>query len=78
MVALVAKGREMVATTMLSLIFGAMMVVVLPVIVTHEGYGIALSRAMWSFSDSLAMVIAGAIVRTRRLGVATRHQQSII
>ena len=75
-VAFVARGREMVATTMLSLIFGAMMVVVLPVLVTHEGYGIALSRAMWSFSDSLAMVIAGAIVRTRRLGVATRHQQA--
>jgi hypothetical protein len=75
MVALVVKGREMVSTTILSLISGAMMVVVLPVIVTQEGYGIALSRGMWSFVDSLAIVIAGAIVRTHRSGAAARHQR---
>ncbi len=74
MVALVARGREMAATTVLSLIFGAMMVVALPLIVTHEGYGVALSRGMWSFADYLAIVIAGAIVRTHRSGVAARGQ----
>jgi hypothetical protein len=78
MVALVARGREMVATMTLGLVFGAMFVVVLPFMVTHWGYGAALSRAMWNFSDSLAIVIAGTTVRTHRLGAAARHQQSRI
>jgi preprotein translocase subunit SecY len=73
-VAFVAKGREMMATTTLGLIFAAMVVVVLPERVTHFGYGIALS--IWNFSDSLAIVIAGAIVRTHRLRAAARHQQA--
>jgi hypothetical protein len=71
MVAIVAKEREMVATTTLSLIFGAMVVVALPSMVRH---GIPLSMLMWDFSDYLAVVIAGAIVRTHRLRAATRHQ----
>ncbi len=73
-VAFVAKGREMMATTTLGLIFGAMIVVALPERVMHLGYGIALS--IWNFSDSLAIVIAGAIVRTHRLRAAARHQQA--
>ena len=73
-VAFVAKGREMMATTTLGLIFGAMVVVALPERVTHFGYGIALS--IWNFSDSLAIVIAGTIVRTHRLRAAARHQQA--
>jgi hypothetical protein len=76
MVALVAKGREMVATMTLGLVFSAMMVVALPEMVTHWGYGITLSRLMWYFSDSLAIVVAGVIVRTHRLGGAARHQQA--
>ena len=72
-VAFVAKGREMMATTMLALIFGAMVVVVLPSMVRH---GIPLSMLMWDFSDYLAIVIAGAIVRTHRLRAAARHQQA--
>jgi hypothetical protein len=76
MVALVAKGREMVATTTLALIFGVMMVVAFPFVGTQSGYAVALSRTMWNFSDSLAIVIAGAIVRTLRLGAAARHQQA--
>jgi hypothetical protein len=68
-VAFVARGREMVATMTLGLIFGAMMVVALPVMV-YLGQGIALSRQIWYFSDSLAIVIAGAIVRTHRLRAA--------
>ena len=74
-VAFVARGREMVATMALGLIFGAMVVVSIPV----DGdvwYGMPLSRLMWYFSDSLAIVIAGAIVRTHRLGAASRHQQA--
>jgi hypothetical protein len=73
LVALVAKGREMVATTTLGLIFGAMVVVALPSMVRH---GIPLSMLMWDFSDYLAVVIAGAFVRTHRLSAATRHQQA--
>ena len=76
MVALVARGREMVATMTLGLVFGAMLVVAFAFTVTHWGYGTALSRAMWNFSDSLAIVIAGAIVRTHRLGAATRRLQA--
>jgi hypothetical protein len=72
-VALVARGREMVATMTLGLVFGAMLVVAFPFMVTHWGYGMVLSRVMWNLSDSLAIVIAGAIVRTHRLGAATRH-----
>ena len=75
-VAFVARGREMVATTTLGLIFGAMIVVALPVEVMRFGYATPLSRLMWYFSDSLAIVIAGAIVRTHRLGAATRHHQA--
>ena len=76
MVAFVAKGREMVATTTLGLIFGAMVVVALPVEVMRFGYATPLSRLMWYSSDSLAIVIAGAIVRTHRLRAAARHQQA--
>ena len=72
-VAFVAKGREMMATTTLGLIFGAMVVVALPSMVRH---GIPLSMLMWDFSDYLAIVIAGAIVRTHRLNAAARHQQT--
>jgi hypothetical protein len=76
MVALVAKGREMAATMTLGLIFGAMIIIALPVVVMRFGYAIPLSRLMWYSADSMAIVIAGAIVRTHRLGAATRHQQA--
>jgi hypothetical protein len=75
-VAFVARGREMAATMALGLIFGAMIVISLPVVVMRFGYAMPLSRLMWYFSDSLAIVIAGAIVRTHRLGAAARHQQA--
>ena len=75
-VALVARGREMVATMTLGLVFGAMLVVAFAFVVTHWGYGTALSRAMWNLSDSLAIVVAGAIVRTQRLSTATQHLQA--
>jgi hypothetical protein len=75
-VAFVARGREMVATMALGLIFGAMIVVALPVVVMRFGYAIPLSRVMVSFADSLAIVIAGVIVRRHRLGTAARHIQA--
>jgi hypothetical protein len=75
-VAFVARGREMVATTTLGLIFGAMIVVALPVEVMRFGYAMPLSRVMVYFADSLAIVIAGVIVRRHRLGAAARHVQA--
>jgi hypothetical protein len=72
-VALLARGREMVATMTLGLVFGAMLVVAFAFTVTHWGYGLALSRATWNFADSLAIVIAGTIIRTHRIRAATRH-----
>jgi hypothetical protein len=75
-VAFVARGREMVATMSLGLFWGALTVVSFPAVVMQSGYGTALSRAMVYFADSLAIVIAGTIVRTHRLGAATRHQQA--
>jgi hypothetical protein len=72
-VAFVARGREMVATMSLGLFWGALTVVSFPAVVMQSGYGTALSRAMVYFADSLAIVIAGVIVRTHRLGAATRH-----
>jgi hypothetical protein len=75
-VAFVARGREMVATMALGLIFGAMVVVALPVEVMRFGYAMPLSRVMVYFADSLAIVIAGVIVRRHRLGAAARHVQA--
>jgi hypothetical protein len=74
-VAFVARGREMVATMSLGLFWGALTVVSVPAVVMQSGYGTALSRAMVYFADSLAIVIAGTIVRTHRLGAAGRHEQ---
>jgi hypothetical protein len=74
-VAFVARGREMVATMSLGLFWGALTVVSFPAVVMQSGYGTALSRAMVYFADSLAIVIAGTIVRTHRLGAAGRHEQ---
>ena len=64
MVGLAAKGREMVATTTLALILCAMIVAALVWISTHQPVDVA--WMLWSCADPLAIVIGGAIVRTRR------------
>jgi hypothetical protein len=69
-VALGAKGREMVATMTLGFIFGAMAVVAVLVMVSRTGDDAFLWRLTWNFADSFAVVIGGAIVRARR-SVAT-------
>jgi hypothetical protein len=74
-VAFVARGREMVATMSLGFLWGALTVASFPAVVMQSGYGTALSRVMVYFADSLAIVIAGMIVRTHRLGAAARHEQ---
>jgi hypothetical protein len=75
-VAFVARGREMVATMPLGLYWGALTVASFPAVVMQAGYGTALSRAMVYFADSLAIVIAGVIVRRHRLGSTTQHPQA--
>jgi hypothetical protein len=76
MVAFVARGRELVATITLGLIFGAMMVFAFPLVVAQSGYDVALSRLMVCFADSFAIVIGGVIVRTGRLGFKTRRPKA--
>jgi len=64
-VAMVARGREMAATTTLALIFGAM-VVLSSVVILARGGDPLLWRLLWYFADSFAIVLGGVIVRTRR------------
>jgi hypothetical protein len=71
-VALVSRQTEMVATMVLGLIFGAMAVVAAVYVVTKFGDVAYLWRLKWYFADSFAIVLAGAIVRTRRLAAASR------
>ena len=71
-VALGAKGREMVATMMLGFIFGAMAVAAFLVIVSRTGNDAFLWRLTWNFADSFAIVIGGAIVRTHRSAATAR------
>ncbi len=67
LVALVAREREMVATTMLALIFVAMAVVGSAYAAIRTGNDALLWRLTWYFADSFVIVVAGAIVRTHRL-----------
>jgi hypothetical protein len=71
-VAFSAREREMVATMALGLIYGGMAVAGAVCIVTSTGDDATLWRLTWYFADSLAIVTAGAIVRTYRLA-ATSH-----
>jgi hypothetical protein len=59
-----------VATMTLGFIFGAMAVVAVLVMVSRSGDDAFLWRLTWYLADSFAVVIGGAIVRTRR-SVAT-------
>lgn len=65
-VALGAKGREMVSTMALGLVFGAMAVVGSLGMVTRTGDDAFLWRLTWYFADSFAIIIGGVIVRTHR------------
>ena len=71
MVGLAAKGREMVATMMLSLVLGALCGVV---ILTSVAWGrpLFVGSLPWQFADWVAIVVGGAIIRTRRSAATTR------
>jgi hypothetical protein len=66
-VALAARGREMAATTTLSLIYGAMIGLALLVWMTERpGHEYYLWMLPWNLADLFAIVFGGAIVRMRR------------
>jgi hypothetical protein len=63
-VALAAKGREMIATMTLALVPCALMGGALIWVATHRPLDVA--WMLWLFADPFAIVVGGAIVRTRR------------
>ena len=71
-VALASRQREMVATLTLSLLFEAMAAGGLIYVVTTTGHSALLWRLPWITADCFVIVLAGAIVRTRRLAVLSR------
>jgi hypothetical protein len=68
-VALAAKGREMIATMTLALVLSALMVAALAWVATHRPIDVAWS--LWPAADPFAILVGGAIVRTRRLAATT-------
>jgi len=76
-VAFVAREREMVATIALGFIFGTMAVIASVNILIRFGYDASLWRLTWYFSDALAIVFAGAIVRTQRLSAKSRLRRRV-
>lgn len=71
-VAFAARGREMVATAMLGVIFAAMAVVGSTYAALRSGDTALLWRLTWYFADSFAIVVAGVIVRMHRLSSRSR------
>jgi hypothetical protein len=69
-VALAARGREMIATMTLDLILGAMIGAAFLILV-HSGNDSFLWMLPWNFADMLALVLGGVIVRTRRSAPGT-------
>jgi hypothetical protein len=63
-IALAAKGREMVATVTLALVLCGLIGSATVWVATHLPLGFG--WMLWSFADPVAIVVGGAIVRTRR------------
>jgi hypothetical protein len=70
-VALVARETEILATTALALIWAALAVVGTTYAAITTGHGLPW-RLTWYFGDSLAIVVAGAVVRALRLAARSR------
>jgi hypothetical protein len=75
-VALAARQNEMVACMTLGLIFAAMAVVGSVYGVMRSGNAAFLWRLTWYFADALAVVVAGAMVRTSRLSAPPRASRA--
>jgi len=72
-VALAAKGREMVATMTLGFIYCAMVgVAYVTWTAKHWPVDFGIQWMLWSCAGPFAIVVGGAIVRTRRSAVITR------
>src|SRR6185437_16714899 len=71
-VAFVARQREMVTTVTLALIFAALVVAGSTYGAVRYGVDPILWRLMCFLADLFVMVVAGAIVRTHRLGPKSR------
>jgi hypothetical protein len=69
-VALAAKGREMMATMMLALVLCALIGTAWVWVAMHGRLDVA--WMLWSCSDPFAIVVGGVIVRTRRSAAASR------
>jgi hypothetical protein len=69
MVGLVAKGREMVATITLGLVFCTLIGAAVVWVAAHRQMDVA--WMLWSCTDPVAIVIGGAIVRTQRSAAIT-------
>jgi len=75
-IAMAAKGREMVATMTLVLVLGAMAIASLFVIIARIGDASFPWFLPLSFADSFAIIAGGAIVRTRRSASTPRLSNS--
>lgn len=64
-VAVAAKGREMVATTTLALVFCAMTVIAMLVLLA-TGKALVLWMLPWNGADWFAITVGGVIIRMRR------------
>jgi hypothetical protein len=68
-VAFAAKGREMIATMTLALVFCGLIGTAFVWVAMHRGVDIA--WMLWSCADPVAIVVGGAIVRTQRSTATT-------
>jgi hypothetical protein len=66
-VAVAARGREMITTLALASI-GCLMTAAALVVWIVRGQDLLLLRLLWPIADSLAVVVGGMIVRSRRSG----------
>lgn len=66
-IAVAARGREMITTLTLASI-GCLMTAAALVVWIARGQDLLLLRLLWSIADSLAIVLGGMIVRGRRSG----------
>jgi hypothetical protein len=73
-VALVARGREMVATMTLALVLCALVGTAWVWVALHQP--LSVGWMLWSSADSFAIVLGGAIVRTLRSKSATASRSS--
>jgi hypothetical protein len=73
---LAAKRREMVATMTLGLVLGALAGAAMLAWVARTGDASSLWMLPWYFADSVAIVIGGAIVRTRRSAAMLRRSNA--